>query len=515
MLVDLFVQKPDKVWLLNQELGLDLEIPLDQVKVGDLLVVNTGDAVPVDGVVHTGMALIDQSALTGESQPVEKQPGQSVLASTQVVSGRIVIQVEQTGSDTTVAKIGEMLNRSADYRVSVLSKGEHWADQISTPLIACSAILSPAIGLVGVSGILNSSFGNRLQLAAPLAVLNHLNLATQKGILIKDGRALEKMTQVDTILFDKTGTLTEEQPHIGNIFICAADYDSKRLLAEAAAAEIKLAHPIAKAIVAQAQADSLVLPGIDEADFQIGLGVSVQIDTRTVRVGSLRFMQQYGLSIPENLNEQLDAAYQQGSSIIFLAADDAVKGAIEIQPSIRPEVKQLMHKLRQQGITYLAIVSGDHEKPTRALAQQLGMDNYFAEVMPEDKAAIVERLQQQGKTVCFIGDGVNDAMAIKQADVSISLDGATHIARDLAQIIFMDSSLERLTDLLAIATSLEKTLHDTLKTLYTPVFINLAGTFLLDFGLLTTVLINNASLVMALRQTKQTALSARQEGINT
>jgi heavy metal translocating P-type ATPase len=504
MLVDLFSQKPETVWVINE--GIELAIPLDQVKQGDLLVVNTGDAVPVDGIIVEGMAIIDQQALTGESQPAEKLPQQTVLASTQVVSGRIIIQVTKTGNDTVVAQVGNMLNQSADYKVSVLSKGEKWADQMATPLIVSSTILSPAIGMVGVSGVLNSSFGNRLQLAAPQAVLNHLNLATQKGILIKDGRALEKIPQVDTILFDKTGTLTEEQPQVGHIFTCADDYNAQRLLAEAAAAEMKLAHPIAKAIVNQAKIDHLTLPDIHDADFQIGLGVSVKIEENTIRVGSLRFMQQNDLIMPIKLEAQLDSAYQQGYSIIFLAANNEIKGAIEIQPTIRPKVKPLMKSLRQQGISYLAIVSGDHEKPTQALAQQLDMDHYFAEVMPEEKAAIIKQLQQQGKTVCFIGDGINDSMAIQQADVSISLDGATHIARDLAQIIFMDNNLERLSDLLTIAASLEKCLHNTLKTLYAPVFINLTGTFLFGFGLLTTVLINNASLLLALKKSQQTSL---------
>jgi len=504
MLVDLFSQKPETVWVIKD--GVELETPLEQIKQDDLLVVNTGDAVPVDGVIVEGMAIIDQQALTGESQPAEKLPKQTVLASTQVVSGRILIKVTKTGNDTVVAQVGDMLNQSADYKVSALSKGEKWADQIATPLIISSTILSPAIGMVGVSGVLNSSFGNRLQLAAPQAVLNHLNLATQKGILIKDGRALEKIPQVDTILFDKTGTLTEEQPQVGHIFTCSDDYDSQRLLAEAAAAEMKLAHPIAKAIVNQAKINHLTLPDIHDADFQIGLGVSVTIENNTIRVGSLRFMQQNNISISQNLEQQLDSAYQQGNSIIFLAANNEIKGAIEIQPTIRPEVQQLMKNLRQHGINYLAIVSGDHEKPTKALAQQLDMDHYFAEVMPEEKAAIIKQLQQQGKTVCFIGDGVNDSMAIQQADVSISLDGATHIARDLAQIIFMDNNLQRLSDLLTIANSLEKCLHSTLKTLYAPVFINLTGTFLFGFGLLTTVLINNASLLLALKKSQQTSL---------
>jgi Cu2+-exporting ATPase len=501
MLSDLFNQRIEKVWLLRDQ--VELEVPLETVREHDCVVVNTGDMIPIDGVVIEGMSLVDQQTLTGESQPVEKLPQHQVFAATQVISGRIVIRVEKTGTETTATKIAEMLNRTADYKVALLSKGETQANQIALPLIALSALTMPFLGLVAASGILNATFGNRLQLTAPLSVLNHLNLAMQKGIMVKDGRALETLSKVDTILFDKTGTLTAEQPIVSHIIVCANDYQAEQLLAQAAAAESKLAHPIAKAIVAKAHSQGLVLPTIDESDFQIGLGVSVTINNKIVRVGSLRFMQQNAIAIPTTIQQQMETAYTIGNSIIFVAAENELKGILEIEPAIRPEIKDMIVKLRQRGIKHLAIVSGDHEKPTKKLAEQLEMDDYFAEVMPEDKAKIVSRLQQQGHTVCFIGDGINDAIAIKQADVSISLEGATTIARDLAQIVFMDGRLKHLYQLFDIATSLEKNLQDTVKTLYTPVLINLGGTLFFGFGLMTTVIINNSSLLLALRKTKQ------------
>lgn len=504
MLTQLFVEKPEYVWILRE--GTEIEIALEQVCLGDQVIVSTGDVIPIDGYVEQGMAMVDQRALTGESQPIEKLCKQKVFASTQVVSGRIIVRVEQTGADTTVAKVADMLENTADYQMSMLSKGEVWADQMAMPLILLSAALSPAIGLVGASAILNSTFGNRLQLTAPLSVLNHLNLATEKGILIKDGRALEKLTKVDTILFDKTGTLTEEEPEVGQIFICAEDYSAHQLLAEAAAAEAKLAHPIARAVIAKAEAEGLELPAIDEADFVIGLGVSVKLDDNHIQVGSLRFMQQHDIVIPEHLEQQLSVSYAQGNSIIFLAANAKLKGALEIQPRLRPGTAQIMQQLRRHNISYLAIVSGDQTKPTEALAEKLGMDACFAETMPEDKAKLVQKLQQEGRTVCFVGDGINDAIAIQAADVSISIDGATHIARDLAQILFMNNGLAALDDLFEIAYSLEHNMQNTLKTLYAPSVVNLFGSLFLGFGLFTTVLTNNASLLLALKETKQHTL---------
>ncbi len=459
--------------------------------------------IPVDGIIIEGMAQVDQHTLTGESQPVEKLQQHKVFASTQVISGRIVIRVEKTGTQTTVAKISEILNRTADYKMTLLTKGEMLSDQIALPLIVLSAITLPIIGVVGSTAILASSFGTRLRFTAPLSVLNHLNLTTQKGIMVKDGRALETLSKVDTILFDKTGTLTTEQPSVGRIILCAKSYKKEQLLAEAAAAESKLSHPIAKAIVAKARSEGLVLPTIDKSDFQIGLGVTVNINNRTIQVGSLRFMEQNSIVISATIQQAMETAYTVGNSIIFVAAEGELKGILELEPSIRPEIKDIIKGLRQRGIKHLAIVSGDHETPTKKLAQHLKMDDYFAEVMPEDKAKIVSRLQQQGHTVCFIGDGINDAIAIKKADVSISIEGATTVARYLAQIVFMDCSLKHLCELFDIAFSLEKNLQNMVIILYPPVFLNLSGALFFGFSVLTALFINNISLLWALKKAKQ------------
>jgi Cu2+-exporting ATPase len=500
MLSDLFNQRIEKAWVLRD--SIEIEVPLETISKNDYVVVNTGDMIPIDGVVTEGAALIDQQMLTGESQPVEKLSNSQVFASTQVISGRIIILVQQTGTETTGAKIGEILNHTTDYKMNLLTEGEKHANKLALPLIALSFIITPFLGIIAMTGVLNSTFGNRLQLIAPLSVLNHLNIALKKGILIKDGRALESLSKIDTILFDKTGTLTTDNPTIGSI-VCTDDYQIEQLLAEAAAAESKLSHPIAKAIVTKAKALELIIPTINDTDFKIGLGVSVKINNRLIQVGSLRFMQQAAIEIPNSMKIMMASSHEKGHSVIFVAAENQLKGLIEIQPSIRPEIEEMIIKLRQQGIKHLAIVSGDHEYPTKKLAEHLNMDDYFFDVLPEDKAKIVSRLQEQGRKVCFIGDGINDSIAIKKADVSISIEGATTIAQDLAQIVFMDGSLKYLPDLFDIASSLDENLTNTVKTLYLPVLINLSGALFFGFGLMATVIINNASLLLALKETKQ------------
>jgi heavy metal translocating P-type ATPase len=512
VLTNLFDQQPNQIWVLKNQ--VEVEVPLETVSVNDIVVVNTGEVVPIDGVIIEGHAMIDQHTLTGESQPAEKGIGEKVFAATSVVSGKFKVKVEKTGLDTTVSKIGELLNRTADFKTGLQSKGEKWADQIAIPLLGVSAFGLPFVGLIATTAILNSSFGNRMRLTAPLCVLNHLNLASHKGILVKDGRALECLTQVDTVLFDKTGTLTEEQPKVGQIIICE-DYQKNDLLTYAAAAEGKLSHPIAKAIVKKAKESKLTLPEIEDSQYQIGLGITVFLDQKIIKVGSHRFMSMAGVAIPNQIKKAMDDSHSQGHSLILVAINDEIKGAIEIQPSIRPEVKSIINGLRQRGIKHIAIVSGDHKQPTEKLANTLGMDSYYYDVLPENKAQIVEQLQQEGKVVCFIGDGVNDAIAIKKADVSLSLKGATSIATDLAQVIFMDGRLSRLCELFDIANSLETNLRNTLKILLIPVILDIGGAFLLNFSMMNAVVINQIGLIFALGNTKITHISKPDRGFIT
>jgi len=495
MLTHLFDQQPCKVWILKSQ--VEIEVPLETVCINDIVVVNTGEIIPIDGIITNGMAMIDQHTLTGESQPAEKGMGEKVFASTSIISGRIYVKVEKTGVDTTIARIGDMLNRTADFKTNLQSKGEKWANQIAKPLLGISAFCFPFVGAVGSTSILNSSFGNRVRLVAPLGVLKHLNLAAHKGILIKDGRALEELTRVDTILFDKTGTLTEEQPEVGQIILCD-DYNENDLLTYAAVAEGKLKHPIAKAILKKAKESNLTLPDIEDSQYQIGLGITVFVENKIIKVGSLRFMKMLDIAIPEKIEKAMMHSHNNGHSLILVAINNEIKGAIEIQPSVRLEVKQIISGLRQRGIKHIAIVSGDHKHPTEKLAKHLGMDSYYYEVLPENKAHIVEQLQKKGNVVCFIGDGVNDAIAIKKANVSISLKGAASIATDLAQVILMDGSLSNLCELFDIAKNLENNLRNTFMIFSVPVILNLGGAFFLHFNLMTTVITNNLSFLFGL-----------------
>ncbi len=494
MLLNVFGKQPRFVWVVQD--GVEVQVPMSDLAQGDVIVVNTGDVMPVDGVIAEGFGMLDQHALTGESTPAEKGPGDRVFASTVVVAGKLFVAVENSGSETASAKIGQILADTAGYKLARQHAGERLADTAAAPMIALGALGYATLGPAGGVAIVNCDLGTGIRMAAPLAMLSSLSLCASKGILIKDGRALDLMNEIDTVLFDKTGTLTRERPEVGEIHACDA-WSPEAILRFAAAAEQKFHHPIALAILHAAAERGLDLPPIGESELKVGFGITVGIDGHTVRVGSRRFIEMEGMAVPADVVAALERAHAIGNTMVLVAVDDALGGAIELQAAVRPEVTEIVAGLRARGIKHLAIISGDHEAPTRRLAEQLGMDRYFAQVLPADKADYVARLQAEGKKVCFVGDGINDSIALKKANVSISLRGASTIATDTAQIVFLDEGLAHLCELRDIAANLHRNVRRSWHMIVAPNVICVAGVFAAGFGIWASVVFNNITAMAA------------------
>ena len=493
-LIDVLSQQPDKVWILKN--GSEVQRPIDQVKENDILVVDAGDIIPVDGIVTNGIAAVDQKVLTGEAQPADKTVGDRVFASTMVLSGQVHIRMEKSGQETIVAKIAEIINHSIDFQSSQALKGEKWADSFTTPVLALAFLSWPFLGPVASVGILYCHIANTIRVVAPLGTLNYLNIALENGILIKDGHVLEELTNIDAIIFDKTGTLTQDIPEVGEIILCDEHYSEDDILFYAAAAEQKSVHPIARAILKKAENRQMLLPEIEDSSYDIGYGISVEIDGKTIQIGSSRFMQMKDVEIAKEMHKKIDNALATGHSVIMLAIDSKLQGIIEIHTVVRPEATKAIQLLKQNGIKCMAIVSGDHKLPTQALADSLGMDNYFYDTLPEEKAEIVKRSQKAGKKVAIVGDGVNDTIAMEQADISISLSGASTIATDVAQVVLMDGDLGHIPDLMVLSKKLDKNLSRSLVLNVVPNVIALNGVLFLHFGMLTTMLISQSPLVL-------------------
>ncbi|MBF0379984.1 MAG: heavy metal translocating P-type ATPase [Magnetococcales bacterium] len=492
-LIDIFDQQPRNAWVLKD--GLEIKVDLDQININDIVVVNTGEMVPIDGVVTEGVATIDQHKMTGESQPVEKVVNDDVFAATLVITGRILIRVTSSGQQTAVAQITHIINKSTDFQTATQLRGEKWADSWSKPVMGLAIASAPWYGITGFITILNGHIAQTIRLTAPLSTLNHIKYAANRGILIKDGRVLEELHKIDTILFDKTGTLTSEEPKVGDIHCFNDQYNKEELLVFAAATEGRMAHPIAHAIVKRSEALGLICPEVDDRNFQVGNGISASVNNRLVQVGSKRFMESQKVMLPEGLEDLMQTSREQGHALILVAIDGKVQGALEIESNIRPEVHGLMKQLRNRGVKHLAIVSGDHRYPTEKLARELGMDDYFYDVLPQDKGALVDTLHAEGRTICFVGDGVNDAIAMKKADISISLSGATSIATDTAQILLMDGSLKRLPELIDLSHRLEENLQRALSLNTAPGVAIVFGTLLFRIDILVAILISQSGMM--------------------
>jgi Cu2+-exporting ATPase len=492
--IDLFAEQGRLAWKMVE--GTAIEVPVEQVHVGDLIAIQAGQTAPLDGWIVEGWALIDQHTLTGEAQPAEKGPDDRVLAGTLVLSGRVMVRVEKAGDATTAAEIGRMLTDTRAFTESLAFRANAFNDKVALPCILLGMGSLPFIGLNSALAVLMATPGYRMILYGPLSLLSHLHIAAREGILIKDGRSLELLREVDTIVFDKTGTLTIEQPEVREIHTCPG-FRRETVLRFAAIAETGQTHPIARAILEAAADEGILAVDTGDIEYQVGYGISVKLEGVTVRVGSMRYMRLSEIPVPAEVQALQDTAHNAGHSLVLVGVDQWIAGAIVLQPAVRPEARAIVRQLRGRGAR-IYIMSGDHDAPTQRLARQLGMDSYFAEVLPTEKADLVRRLQAQGRKVCFIGDGINDAIALKCANVSISLHGATAIATDTAQIVLMDGDLIKLPRIFELAKELEDNMQVNFIAATVPAVVIIFSALFLGLGLVGSTILYQVSVPFAL-----------------
>ncbi len=504
-------QQPSTVWRLVD--GVEIKTPLASIRQGDLLVFSAGEVVAVDGTITEGHASIDQHRLTGESQPVEKTRGDQVLASTMLLTGKIQVVVQRTGIETSAAQIAVILQRVGQSRISFTSRMQNFVDGMALPMLTIGGIALATLGTGGAAAVMSVGVGSVARFGGPIAMLNYLNVAARHGVLIKDARSLEILKKVDTIVFDKTGTLTLERPQIRRIHRFpirlrkteAPDTDygwlltEEELLCYAAAVEQKQSHPIAQAILTESQMRGLMPPQIDDTTLNIGYGIKGQVtkllgsgsqptayeggsEQLMIHVGSQRFMELEGVALPAELTDLQNQCHAEGHSLVVVALDHQVVGAIELHPTLRPEAHAAITTLRERGLE-LYILSGDHATPTRRLAEELGIEHYIAGVLPQEKAEVIERLKAEGRTVCFIGDGINDSLGLFKADTSVSLRGASTLATDTAQIVLMSQDLRQMAFLLTLAKEFDQSLQQLFTLTLIPVSTVVASTFLLGTGI--------------------------------
>ena len=484
-LANVFRAHPAHVWVVKD--GVEVEVAFSDLQQGDLVRIHAGEVVPADGRIVSGGGQVDQRILTGESEPVEKEPGDEVFAATLLLSGQITVEVAGAGDDTVAAKISHALSETQHYKDTVMLRGREISDRFIPVKLSIAAGTTALMGFNSGLAVMWAEMGEGMSVSGPMAVMTYLQLLAEHQILVKDGRAFEALNAVDTIVFDKTGTLTEEQPTLGRVHALGG-FDSAEVLALAAAAESRQPHPIARE-----ETEGLVIPPLEDASYEVGFGVKVRVGGRAVRVGSARFLGREGITLPESLAEIQATAEAASHSLIYVAVDDAPAGVLEMEPTIRPEAREIIESLKARGLD-LYIISGDHDAPTRRMAEELGIPNYFAEVLPEGKAALVQQLRDEGRFVCFIGDGINDAIALKTAQASISLKGASTAATDTAQIIFMDGTLRNLPRVFGLVDEFEHTMRRNMVFSFAPGVLVIGGVLFFNFGVGTALAVQYASI---------------------
>lgn len=495
-LIDVFQIHPDFVFVVSD--GVEIRQPFDALQIDDIVAVHAGEMIPADGTVVAGMATVDQHVLTGEAQPIEKETGLPVFATTILLSGWLHIRVEKAGSDTIVAKIGQILNDTTDFKSTTQMRSQELSDRTVLPTLILGAVSIPIVGVNGALAVVSAHFKAKMNATAPLSALNYFKAASKQGILFKDGRSLDLLYSVDTIVFDKTGTLTQDEPEVKQLHSFAPNYDEQTILQVAASAEIKQTHPIAKAILRTARQQALDLLQLDEAEYKIGYGLQVVIDRQLIRVGSVRFMEMEQLPITAEIAQRVKSCSEQAHTLVLVAIDQMIVGGIELAAALRPEARQVVQQLRQlPQVKAMYIISGDNETPTRQLAQELGIDHYFAETLPQHKAELIDQLQREGKQICYVGDGINDSIALRKAQVSVSLRGASTVAMDTAQIVLMEGNLQQLPTLFTIAQSFHKNINLMFGVTVAPMLVGIGSIFLFHFGLVHITIINKFGLVGA------------------
>ena len=417
--------------------GEEVELPVGQVVVGDTIVIRPGERVPVDGMIIDGHAPLNEASITGESVPVDKTVGATVYAATVVEAGFLKIRATKVGADTTFGRIVRLVEEAESQKAPV----QRFADKFSTyylPAILGIALLTYLVtgDVLNAVAVLVVACACAITIATPVVVLASVGNAAGQGLLIKGGIALEQLAKVDTVVMDKTGTLTLGQPQLTDV-VALNGVAERDLLQTVAIVETRSEHPLARAIVRAAKDQHLELTEPEQFQPLPGHGVVGQVAGQEWAVGNRRLLAQRGLVLDENGERQAQALESSGKTVFFAANPQGIAGIVGVADVIRPEVKAAIAELRQIGISQLLLLTGDNDRVAAAIAHELQLE-YRAELLPHDKIEAVKALQAEGRVVLMVGDGVNDAPALAQADVGMAMGGAgTDVAIEAADVALM------------------------------------------------------------------------------
>ncbi|HEV8389642.1 MAG TPA: copper-translocating P-type ATPase, partial [Dongiaceae bacterium] len=498
---------PTRARRINED-GGDEEVDLDQVKVGERLRVRPGDKVPIDGVVTEGRSNVDESMVTGEPVPVQKEAGSKVIGGTINGQGSFVMRAEKIGRDTMLAQIVQMVAQAQRSRAPI----QRLADTVSgwfVPAVIAVAIAAfiawsiwgppPAMGygLVAAVSVLIVACPCALGLATPMSIMVGVGRGARAGVLIKNAEALERMEKIDTIIVDKTGTLTLGKPKVIAIHP-AQRFDEAEILRLAASLENASEHPLAAAIVNAAKERSIALAGVSDFDSPTGKGVLGKVEGHSIALGNARFLAEQGADASA-LQGEADALRRDGATAIFVAIDGRAAGVIAIADPLKQTTPAAIAALHQQGIR-VVMLTGDNRTTAEAVARKLGIEEVQAEVLPDQKGAVVEKLRREGKAVAMAGDGVNDAPALAAADVGIAMGTGTDVAIESAGVTLLRGDLQGIVQARQLSETVMSNIRQNLffAFIYNAAGVPIAaGVLYPTFGLLLSPIIAAAAMALS------------------
>ncbi len=445
----------EKVWLKTQE--QKILTPSSQIQAGDRVVVHMGSVIPFDGLVESGEAMVNQSSMTGESVPVRRSAGSYVYAGTVLEEGELVVEVKAVGGSSRFEKIVTMIEESEKLKSTLEGKAEHLADRL-VPYTLAGTILVWLLtrDVAKALSVLMVDFSCALKLAMPVSVLSAIREAGSHHITVKGGKYLEAVAEADTIVFDKTGTLTKATPTVARV-ISFSDEEPDELLRIAACLEEHFPHSMAKAVVTAAREKNLAHEEMhSKVEYMVAHGISTTIGGKRAVIGSYHFVfEDEGCRVPKG-KEKLFASLPEEYSHLYLAVENNLAAVICIEDPLREEAPEVIHKLKEAGIQKVAMMTGDSERTAAAIAACVGVDEYDSEVLPEEKAAFVEKEKARGKRVLMIGDGINDSPALSAADVGIAISDGAQLARQIADVTISGQDLHQILFLKQLSDKLMK-----------------------------------------------------------
>ena len=491
-----------KVWLVRD--GQEIMVPVTEIRSGDPVRVHMGNVIPFDGCVTDGEAMVNQASLTGESVPVRRAEGSTVYAGTVVEEGEITFKVKEANGSSKYEKIMAMIEESEKLKSSLESKAEHLADRlVPYTFLGTGLVWLLTRNMTKTISVLMVDFSCALKLAMPLSVLSAIREASTHDITVKGGKYLEAMADATTIVFDKTGTLTKAQPTVVEVI----SFDEKlpdELLRIAACLEEHFPHSMAKAVVREAEKKHLVHEELhSKVEYIVAHGISSMLEDKKVVIGSYHFVfEDERAQVPaekQELFDHLSAEY----SHLYMAIDGRLAAVICIEDPLRPEAAEVVKELKKTGITKVVMMTGDSDRIARTIAERVGVDEYYSEVLPEDKAGFVEKEKAAGRKVIMIGDGINDSPALSASDVGIAISDGAEIAREIADVTIGADNLYEVVTLKKLSNALMKRIRKNYKAIVginaSLIALGVAGVFQPT----TSALLHNTStLVISMKSMK-------------